>query len=64
MCSLTLKNNLLAIEKNELKAFKTLANLGSEFYIQAKVYVETQPSKLKINLTSFHAPGLTPPRCS
>jgi hypothetical protein len=51
VCSLTLKNNLLAIEKNELKAFKTLVNLGSEFYIQAKVYVETQHSKLKINLT-------------
>jgi hypothetical protein len=36
---MTLKNNLLAIEKNDLKAFKTLVNLGSEFYIQAKVCV-------------------------
>merc|ERR1711879_763646 len=49
---LTLKNNLMAIEKNELKAFKTLVNLGSEFYIQAKV---PDASKVFVNVgLGFH----------
>jgi hypothetical protein len=38
-----LRNKIMMIKENQLKELDTMVNLGSEFYVQAKVYVKSIP---------------------
>lgn len=45
--SLELKSNINLLQENKMESLKTKINLGSEFYMQAKVYASNNIMKMK-----------------